>query len=60
MKFISKFIENLIMLEIYAIGALMGATAAQIHILSPLFMFSIYFGAPVMAALQALQDSDGE
>lgn len=60
MKFIKIFIENLIQLEVPIIVALTGATAAQLHVLSPLFMFAIYFGAPIMAALQTLQDGDGE
>jgi hypothetical protein len=56
MKFIASYFANLITLETILLGSFFGATAAQLHFIGPVLMFSIFYGAPVAAAFLVLSD----
>ena len=44
------------MIEGVLVTGLLSSTGAQLHILGPLFMAGMYFGAPVLAAILTIQN----
>ena len=54
MRYISDFFATLIMVEVFLVNTLLGATAAQLHFLGPLLMFGIFWGAPIYAAISSV------
>ena len=58
MRYISDFFGNLIMVEVFLVSTLLGATAAQLHFLGPLLMFGIFWGAPIYAAILVVSNEE--
>jgi hypothetical protein len=56
MKYISDFFGNLIVLEALIATLALSATGPQISVLGPLISFGIFVGAPLLAAIIAIED----